>query len=230
MLLRSRHRRAGRGRVPAAAPDLLRGRRLRRGRERLGRAVPGARELRLHARRRGHRLPRRVGQREPAVLGGRAAVPRRRARTRSGCCACATSPPGTRSRTTTARAASCSAPTASRSCAGSSTTRSTSRLAARLHVELARLHHARGAEEILTFHWDDHTWRRGDDFDAYVARLERTSYERTAYSAHQMGSCRMGADAATSVADGHGRAARHRRGLDRRCLGAADGARASTRC
>ena len=77
-------------------------------------------------------------------------------------------------------------------------------LAARLHVELARLHHARGAEEILTFHWDDHTWRRGDDFEAYVARLEQTSYERTAYSAHQMGSCRMGADAATSVADGSG--------------------------
>ena len=77
-------------------------------------------------------------------------------------------------------------------------------LAARLHVELARMHHARGAEEILTFHWDDHTWRRGDDFEAYIARLEGTSYERTAYSAHQMGSCRMGADPASSVADGYG--------------------------
>ena len=77
-------------------------------------------------------------------------------------------------------------------------------LASRLHVELARLHHARGAAEILTFHWDDHTWRRGDDFDAYIARLEETSYERTAYSAHQMGSCRMGSDPATSVADGNG--------------------------
>ena len=77
-------------------------------------------------------------------------------------------------------------------------------LAARLHVELARLHHARGAEEILTFHWDDHTWRRGDDFEAYIERLEQASYERTAYSAHQMGSCRMGSDPATSVADGNG--------------------------
>ena len=77
-------------------------------------------------------------------------------------------------------------------------------LAARLHVELARLHIARGAQEILTFHWDDHTWRRGDDFDAYIARLEETSYERTAYSAHQMGSCRMGSDPASSVADGRG--------------------------
>jgi choline dehydrogenase-like flavoprotein len=78
------------------------------------------------------------------------------------------------------------------------------RLAARAHVELARLHHARGAEQILTFHWDDHSWTRGDDFEAYLARLEQASYERTAYSAHQMGSCRMGADRATSVADGRG--------------------------
>jgi choline dehydrogenase-like flavoprotein len=78
------------------------------------------------------------------------------------------------------------------------------RLAARAHVELARLHHARGAQQILTFHWDDHAWTRGDDFDAYVARLEQASYDRTAYSAHQMGSCRMGTDPETSVADGRG--------------------------
>ena len=76
---------------------------------------------------------------------------------------------------------SCSETTASPSCTGSSTTRSTAQLAARLHVELARLHHARGAQEILTFHWDDHTWRRGDDFDAYIAasRGRRTSARRT---------------------------------------------------
>jgi choline dehydrogenase-like flavoprotein len=78
------------------------------------------------------------------------------------------------------------------------------RLAARVHVELARLHHARGAEEILTFHWHDHTWRRGDDFDAYLARLDQASYDDTAYSAHQMASCRMGSDPASSVADPSG--------------------------
>ena len=76
--------------------------------------------------------------------------------------------------------------------------------AASIHVELARLHRARGAEEIMTFQAEDHTWREGDDFEAYARRLERASYERTAYSAHQMGSCRMGADPATSVADGRG--------------------------
>ena len=98
-------------------------------------------------------------------------------------------------------------------------------VAARAHVELARLHRARGAREIFTFHWDDPRWREGDDFDAYVARLEAAPYERTAYSAHQMGSCRLGADPATSVADGPGRAARRAGRLDRRRLRAADGAR-----
>jgi choline dehydrogenase-like flavoprotein len=73
-------------------------------------------------------------------------------------------------------------------------------VAARAHVELARLHRTRGAREIFTFHWDDPAWRNGDDFDAYVARLESAPYEGLAFSAHQMGSCRLGADPSTSVA------------------------------
>lgn len=73
-------------------------------------------------------------------------------------------------------------------------------VAARAHVELARLHHVQGAREIFTFHWDDPAWREGDDFDAYLARLETAPCEGLAYSAHQMGSCRLGADPATSVA------------------------------
>ena len=77
-------------------------------------------------------------------------------------------------------------------------------LAVRAPGELARLHHARGAEEIMTFHAEDHTWRAGDDFGAYVDRLAQAPYERTAYSAHQMGSCRLGADPETAVADGRG--------------------------
>lgn len=77
-------------------------------------------------------------------------------------------------------------------------------VAARIHVELARLHLARGAREIMTFHWDDLTWREGDDVDAWLARLERGPHDGTAYSAHQMGSCRMGTDPEVSVADGRG--------------------------
>jgi choline dehydrogenase-like flavoprotein len=73
-------------------------------------------------------------------------------------------------------------------------------VAARGHIELARLHLAHGAHEIFTFHWDDPAWREGQDFDAYLARLESAPFEGLAYSAHQMGSCRLGADPATSVA------------------------------
>ena len=73
-------------------------------------------------------------------------------------------------------------------------------VAARAHVELAQLHRARGAHEIFTFHWDDPAWREGDDFDAYLARLETAAYEGLAFSAHQMGSCRLGSDPQASVA------------------------------
>jgi choline dehydrogenase-like flavoprotein len=73
-------------------------------------------------------------------------------------------------------------------------------VAARGHVELARMHRARGAQEIFTLHWDDPAWREGEDLDAYLERLEAAPYEGLAFSAHQMGSCRLGADPATSVA------------------------------
>jgi len=77
-------------------------------------------------------------------------------------------------------------------------------VASRAHEELARLHHARGAREIFTFHWDEMRWRDGDDFDAFLERLRAAPNDRTAYSAHQMGSCRLGVDPATSVANGRG--------------------------
>ena len=76
--------------------------------------------------------------------------------------------------------------------------------AARAYVELAKLHHAAGAREIYTFHWDDVSWRRGEDFDAFLGALERAPHDRVALSAHQMGTCRLGSDPQTSVADGRG--------------------------
>ncbi len=81
------------------------------------------------------------------------------------------------------------------------------RLAVRAHVELAKLHQAAGAEQIFTLHARDIRWRRGDDFDDYLGRLEAASYEPndvTCFTAHQMGSCRMGSDPSESVADGRG--------------------------
>jgi choline dehydrogenase-like flavoprotein len=81
------------------------------------------------------------------------------------------------------------------------------RLAVRAHVELARLHHAGGAAEIVTAHAHEQRWRRGEPFEDFLAGLEGASYEPNdvaCFTAHQMGSCRMGADPATSVADGRG--------------------------
>ena len=81
------------------------------------------------------------------------------------------------------------------------------RLIVRAQVELARLHHAAGAAEMFTGHAREQRWHRGDDFDAYLEALEGASYapnDLTVFTAHQMGSCRMGADPETSVANGRG--------------------------
>jgi choline dehydrogenase-like flavoprotein len=81
------------------------------------------------------------------------------------------------------------------------------RLAVRANVELAKLHHAAGAAEMHTLHTDGVRWRRGEDFDAYLERIESASYapnDVVCFTAHQMGACRMGSDPETSVADGRG--------------------------
>jgi choline dehydrogenase-like flavoprotein len=79
------------------------------------------------------------------------------------------------------------------------------RVAIRAHTELAKVHRAAGAAEVFTFHWRPRHWRRGEDFDAYLDELAATpTAEYTAYSAHQMGSCRMGASPDDAVADGRG--------------------------
>ena len=79
-------------------------------------------------------------------------------------------------------------------------------VAVRAQIELARIHRAAGAREVFTFAWEPLRWRDGEPFEQYERRVRATPADRfTAYSAHQMGSCRMGADPATSVADGSGR-------------------------
>jgi choline dehydrogenase-like flavoprotein len=76
---------------------------------------------------------------------------------------------------------------------------------ARAHVELARMHRAAGAKEVFTFHFRPYRWREGEDFEAYLERLRQApAADYTAYSAHQMGSCRMGSDPEQAVADGDG--------------------------
>ena len=81
------------------------------------------------------------------------------------------------------------------------------RMFVRANVELAKLHHAAGAKEMFTSHEEPTRWRQGEDFDRFLETIEGRSYEPNHVaigSAHQMGSCRMGADPADSVADGRG--------------------------
>lgn len=81
------------------------------------------------------------------------------------------------------------------------------RMAVRANTELARLHRAAGAREVFTCHRRELRWRQGDDFDAFLERVQAASYDANdiaCFTAHQMGSCRMGSDPETSVADGRG--------------------------
>jgi choline dehydrogenase-like flavoprotein len=81
------------------------------------------------------------------------------------------------------------------------------RLARRAHRELVRLHEAAGAAEIITAHQRELRWRRGDDMEEFLERVEAASYapnDVACFTAHQMGSCRMGSDPSDSVADGRG--------------------------
>src|SRR5207237_9907498 len=63
---------------------------------------------------------------------------------------------------------------------------------------------AAGAVRIMALNRRRLAWSRGEDFDDFLTRLRDCSlapHEHAVFSAHQMGSCRMGADPATSVAN-----------------------------
>ena len=79
-------------------------------------------------------------------------------------------------------------------------------VAARAHVELARLHHDGRRRGDLHVPLAPRALARRRGLRRLPAPGSRTTppEEYTAYSAHQMGSCRLGADPATSVADGRG--------------------------
>jgi choline dehydrogenase-like flavoprotein len=67
-----------------------------------------------------------------------------------------------------------------------------------------RLHEAAGAEEVYSMAAQLPGWRRGEDLDAGVATAKAAHMGaggQRLFSAHQMGTCRMGADPKTSVAN-----------------------------
>jgi choline dehydrogenase-like flavoprotein len=66
-----------------------------------------------------------------------------------------------------------------------------------------RIQEAAGAKQIVTFGRKAPIWRRGDDLDEFARSVHDSPldpYEHAIFSAHQMGSCRMGSDPSTSVA------------------------------
>jgi choline dehydrogenase-like flavoprotein len=84
----------------------------------------------------------------------------------------------------------------------------TARHAARSIVEAARVHLAAGASEVLTLHTDPLRLRQGGDLNAFAREVERRGIAPNRigmFSAHQMGTARMGADGGSSVADPDGR-------------------------
>ena len=68
----------------------------------------------------------------------------------------------------------------------------------------ARLHEAAGAHQILAAAAGAPPWLPGDELDTFIARAQRIPLRAggwTLVSAHQMGTCRMGTNPNTSVAN-----------------------------
>ena len=74
-------------------------------------------------------------------------------------------------------------------------------------AELIRIHAAAGAQEIYTPAFSLPRWRRGEDVQAFLDTVRAIPPDPTrqpVFSAHQLGTCRMGRDPQTSVADPRG--------------------------
>jgi choline dehydrogenase-like flavoprotein len=73
--------------------------------------------------------------------------------------------------------------------------------------QIIRLHHAAGAQEIMSLAGRLPHWRRGDNLERFIERARRVPQRaggQRLFSAHQMGTARMGSDPQTSVANPFG--------------------------
>ncbi len=71
-------------------------------------------------------------------------------------------------------------------------------------AEIIRIHEAAGAQEIHCAVREGFVWKRGENLEAFIQAAQAFPLGaggQAIYSAHQMGSCRMGKDRATSVAN-----------------------------
>ena len=74
------------------------------------------------------------------------------------------------------------------------------------------MHLAAGATDVLTLHTREHSFRRREELtdaeiDQFCQRLGKAALDRNwsaLFSAHQMGTCRMGSDPRTAVCDENG--------------------------
>ena len=74
-------------------------------------------------------------------------------------------------------------------------------------AEAARVHFAAGAREVTTLHAREQRCRSAGELDAFATRLGRAPFGRNhggLFSAHQMGTCRMGTSARDAVCDENG--------------------------
>ncbi len=81
------------------------------------------------------------------------------------------------------------------------------RLLVRAMVEVARIHHAAGARRLVTLYTPPLELDGRDGLDAFTAEIERRGISPNRlvlFSAHQMGTCRIGTSARDSVADPNG--------------------------
>ncbi len=81
------------------------------------------------------------------------------------------------------------------------------RLLVRAMVEVARIHHAAGARRLVTLYTPPLLLETRDGLDAFTAEIERRGISPNRvvlFSAHQMGTCRIGTSPRDSVADPNG--------------------------